>query len=187
MEKSEEIAEDVVCGEANINGRKCFILKAKGPEPNLGRVDEAILKIMQKNRIERVVTIDAAQKLEGEKSGSVAEGVGFAMGGVAEREIIENVLLTKKLPIDSVVVKVGMEEAIMPLKKEIYNSLNKARHMTERAVNRAKKGSKVIVIGVGNSCGISDTKKAVDEVGVVVEMLDKKYKEEEKKQRGGWF
>src|SRR3989344_1524060 len=76
MEKSKEIAEDVMVGEANIEGRKCFIMKAKGPSPHLGREDEAIERIMKKNKISRVVTIDAALKLEGEKSGSVAEGVG---------------------------------------------------------------------------------------------------------------
>ena len=74
------------------------------------------------------------------------------------------------------------------MKKEIYHSLPKAREFTERAVSRAKKGGKVIIIGVGNSCGISDSKKAVEEVKTVVEELDKKYKLEEKKNKGGgWF
>src|SRR3989338_8063405 len=89
-------------------------MKAKGPSPHLGRDDEAIQKIMKKNKIVRVITIDAAQKLEGEKSGSVAEGVGFAMGGWGQREMIESFLMPKKMPIDSIVVKVGMAEAIIP-------------------------------------------------------------------------
>src|SRR3989338_5097063 len=71
MESSKEIAEDVMMATATIEGRKCFILKAKGPAPHLGRVDEAIEKIMKSNKIARVVTIDAGMKLEGEPTGAV--------------------------------------------------------------------------------------------------------------------
>jgi hypothetical protein len=187
VKKSKEIAEDVVMGETEIKGRKCFILKAKGPTPHLGRIDEAINWIMKRHKIARIVTIDAAQKLEGEKSGSVAEGVGFAMGGIGQREMIENVLLPMKKPIDSIVVKVGMIEAILPMKKEIYNSLPKVKITLEKSVERAKKNEKLIIIGVGNSCGIRDDEKAVDEVKVVVEKLDKRYQKEKEEEKGGWF
>ncbi|MBS3053374.1 MAG: DUF1512 family protein [Candidatus Aenigmarchaeota archaeon] len=187
MDKPKEIAEDVVVSEKVVEGRQCYFLKAKGPAPHLGRVDEAIEKIMKKKRIARVVTIDAAGKLEGEKTGSVAEGVGFAMGGIGQREIIENILLPKKMPIDTIVVKVGLEEAILPMKKDIYGALPKTRETVMRAIRRAKKGQAVLVIGVGNSCGVSDTSGAVDEVKKVVENLDRKYKEEKEKKKGGWF
>ncbi len=187
MEKSEDIAEDVVTGKTAINGRTCFVLKAKGPAPHLGRVDEALEQLMKKHRISRVITIDAAQKLEGEKSGSVAEGIGFAMGGVGQREIIENALLPKKIPVDSIVVKVGMEDAIMPLKKEIFASLPKVRSLVEKGVKRAKKGEKIIIIGVGNSSGIGDTKKTVEGVEKIVMELDKKYKKAAEEKKGGWF
>lgn len=187
MDKPKEIAEDVVVSEKVVEGRKCYFLKAKGPAPHLGRVDEAIEKIMKKKRIARVVTIDAAGKLEGEKTGSVAEGVGFAMGGIGQREIIENILLPKKMPIDTIVVKLGIEEAILPMKKDIYNALPKTRETVMRAIRRAKKGQAVLVIGVGNSCGVSDTSGAVDEVKKVVETLDRKYNEEKEKKKGGWF
>ncbi len=187
IDKEKQIAKDIVMGEASIEGRKCFVLKATGPSPHLGRIDEAMNAIMAKNKIARVITIDAAQKLEGEKSGAVAEGVGFAMGGIGQRELIENVLLPKKMPIDSIVVKVGMTEAIMPMKKEVYNSLPKARTLVEKAVKRAKKGGKVIIIGVGNSSGIGNNKKEVEKVKKVVDELDKKYKKEKEKSKGGWM
>ena len=185
MDKSREIAEGVVSGETRINGRKCFVLKAKGPAPHLGRIDEAINKIMSKHKISRFITIDASQKLEGEKTGSVAEGVGFAMGGFAQREIIENVLLSKKKPIDSIVIKVGMEEAIMPMKKEIFKSLPKVEETIKRAVNRTKKNEKVMIIGVGNSCGIGDNKKDIASLNKIIEKLNKK--EGKEKEKSGWF
>ena len=188
IESSKEIAEDIMAGEAVIEGRKCFIMKARGPSPHLGRDDEAIEKIMSKNKISRVITIDAAQKLEGEKSGSVAEGVGFAMGGWGQREMIENSLMQKKMPIDSIVVKVGMTEAIIPMTKDIYDSVPRVHEFVKRAVKRTKKNEKVIIIGVGNSSGIGNSKKETEGVKKIVEELDKKKKaEEEKKKKGGWF
>ncbi len=188
IDKSSEIAEDVVMGTTEIEGRKCFVLKARGQGPHLGRMDEALTKIMKKNKISRVITIDAAQKLEGEKSGSVAEGVGFAMGGWAQREMIENVLLTKGVPLDSIVVKVGMIEAILPMKKEIFASMPKTHELIKRSVRRTKKGQKVVIIGVGNSSGVEDNKKTVDNVKKTVEELDKKFKQkEEMEKKRSWF
>jgi len=188
MDSSSEIAEDIMVGTTTIEGRKCFVMKAKGPSPHLGRDDEAIQKIMKKNKIARVITIDAAQKLEGEKSGSVAEGVGFAMGGWGQREMIENFLMPKKMPIDSIVVKVGMTEAICPMAKDVYDSVPRVHEFIKRAVRRTKKSDKLIIIGVGNSSGIGNNKKEIEKVKEVVEMLDKKKKaEEEKHKKGGWF
>ncbi len=189
IEKSKDIAEEVVMGETTIEGRKCFVLKAKGPAPHLGRMDEAIASVMKKNKIGRIITIDAALKLEGEKTGSVAEGVGFAMGGWGQREMIENILLKQKKPLDSIVVKVGMTEAIIPMPKAIFDALPAAREFIAEAVKRSKKNEKIIIIGVGNSCGIPDTKKGIEDVKKVVLELDKKIKKEEEdhKKRGKWW
>ncbi len=52
---------------------------------------------------------------------------------------------------------------------------------------RAKKGKKVIIIGVGNSSGIGDNKKKIENVKKVVDELDKKYKKEKEKSKGGWM
>ncbi len=188
IEKSKEIAEDTVMGETVIEGRKCFVLKAKGPSPHLGRDDEAIINIMKKHKISRVITIDAGLKLEGEKSGTVVEGVGFAMGGWGQRELIENFLMPRKMPVDSIVVKVGMEDAIVPMTKEVYESVPRVHDLVKRAVKRAKKGQKVIIVGVGNSSGTGNNNKELDGVKKLVDGFDKKKKAEEaKKKKGGWF
>ncbi len=188
MDKSKVIAEDMVAGSATIEGRKCIILKAKGPEPNLGRIDEAIQNVMKKHKIARVVTVDAAQKLEGEKTGSIAEGVGFAMGGFAMREIIENSLLPLKRPIDGIAIKVGMEEALYPMRKEIWEALPKATEAVRRAVRRARKGETVLIIGVGNSSGIPDTRKGLNEIKELVYRVDAKIRQEEEQQKkGSWI
>jgi hypothetical protein len=187
MDSSKEVAEDVMMGTTEIDGRHCFVLKAKGG-PHLGRTDEAIEFILKKHKIARVITVDAAQKLEGEKSGSVAEGIGFAMGGWGQREMIENILMPRGIPIDSIVVKVGMIEAILPLRKDIFAALEKTQDLVKKAARRAKKGEHVIIIGVGNSSGVGDDRKTVAGVKAIVEELDRKAKHEEKaKKKGGWF
>jgi len=188
VDKVKPIAEDMVMGQTTIEGRRCFVIRASGPDPHLGRVDEAIEKIMAHHNIERVVTIDAAQKLEGERSGGVAEGVGFAMGGVAQRDVIENALLPKKKPIDSIVVKVGMEEAIIPMKKEVLESTPVAIEAVKRAVRRAKPGSSVLIIGVGNSVGIPNERKHLPKYKEEILRIAAKVEQREaKQQKGGWF
>ena len=186
IDKSREITDDVVCGETKILGRKAFVLKAKGPGPHLGRIDEALEKILKKNRIARVITVDAAGKLEGEKTGSVAEGVGFAMAYTAERQLIEDILIPRKIPIDAIAVKVGLEEAITPMKMEIKNSIPEVIDAIKTSTKRTKKHDKIIVIGVGNSCGIGDDKKSLEQAEKTISKLDKKLKKEKEKKRR-WF
>jgi len=188
VEKSKPVAEDVVLGQATIEGRRCFVLRATGPSPHLGRIDEAIEKLMARGKIDRVITIDAAQKLEGEATGSVAEGVGFAMGGFAQREMIENALLEKKKPIDSIVVKVGMEDAIAPMKKEILDSVPATIEAVKDSVKRTPRGGSVLIIGVGNSCGIPDSKRELPRAKENILKIAKKIEKHEAQQKkGGWF
>ena len=187
IDKAKPIAEGVVCGETKILGRKVFVLKANGPGPELGRTDEAIEKILKKHKITKVITIDAMSKLEGEKTGSVAFGVGFGMGGSVQREIIENVLLPKKIPVEAIGIKVGFEEAILPMKKEIFNALPTVLELIKESIKKTKKNDKILIIGVGNSSGVGNDKRAVEEVKKIVGQLDRMFKEQQKQKKRGWF
>lgn len=164
MKTPKRIAEDVVYDEVVIKGKRCIVLKANGPQPSLGRIDEAVEKILKKHKVDKVITIDAASKLEGEKTGSVAEGIGFAMGGIVQREIVENLLLPRKIPVYSIVIKVGMTEAIEPMKKAIFNALAKVREKITREIATSKGKGVILIIGIGNSCGIGNTKDAIKQV-----------------------
>ncbi|MFH0837448.1 MAG: DUF1512 family protein [Candidatus Aenigmatarchaeota archaeon] len=188
IDEAVEIAPGTVAGHVKIEGRECFVLKAKGPEPHLGRTDEAVNKLMKKHNFSRIITIDAGLKLEGEQSGKVAEGVGFAMGGYSQRELIENVLLPKKKPIDGIIVKVGLFDAIAPMPKEVLDSIPKVYEALIRSIKRTKPKEKVLIIGVGNSSGIGNDKKAVESVKELIIKNDKKIKEEEKaSKKGSWL
>lgn len=183
MKKSRYLTKEIVYDRRKMFKKEVFIIKASGPEPRLGRIDEAILKIIKRKKIAKVITIDAGSKFEGEKTGSISEGIGFAMGGSFEREIIENILLPRKIPLESIIVKVGFEEAIMPMKKEILKSVPLAIEAVENAIKRTKEKGAIIVIGVGNSCGIGNNQNEIKEIEKKINEIEKKYYAKNKRKK----
>ncbi len=186
--KTTEISEGTVVTEKKISGKNVFILKANGPGANLGNIDEAIKKIAAKNKVDKIVTIDAQGALESEKTGTVAEGVGFVMGlRGAERFFAETFLTEKNIPVDGVVVKMKPEEALMPMKKEIKNSLPLVNEAVMRSLKEAKK--KAIIVGVGLTVGVGNNKNAAK---LAEEKIDKYHRKvererEEKEKKKGIF
>ena len=179
--KFKEIEEDIIMSETKINGRTVFLLKAKGPGGRIGYPGKAVAKLVKKHKISRIITVDAAAKLEGEKTGSVAEGVGVAMGGPGvERSYIETIATEKNIPLDSIIVKMSSEEAITPMRKSIIDAVPEVIKTIERCIDRTKKGDKVIVVGVGNTSGIGNNAKEVKSVEEWVKNYEKKLKMENK-------
>jgi len=182
--KTKEIEEDILMAEVSIEGRKCFVLKAKGPGGRLGRPGKAVEKIVKQHKIARIITIDAAAKLEGEKTGSIAEGVGVAMGGPGvERSYIEDVAVKYNIPLDSIIIKMKPEEAILPMKKEIKDAVPFVLERVKEAVRRAEKGQKIIIVGVGNTSGIGNSAEDAKKTENWVEEYTRKIKEKEKNKR----
>lgn len=180
MKKPKDIAQGIVMDRARIAGRDVVVLKAKGPDPELGRMDEALKKLVRRGEIAKVITVDAALKLQGEKTGKVAEGVGFAMGGISQREIIENILLPKNIPVDAVVCKIDMSEGIAPMTKDIYNALPKLRAKVEEIISDTNQKGTIILIGVGNTTGVGNSQEWVEKVGKVVRKISKSSGKEKK-------
>ncbi|MBL7205963.1 MAG: DUF1512 family protein [Candidatus Aenigmarchaeota archaeon] len=179
-----KIEEGIAMVNVKIDGKNCFVIKASGPGGRLGFPGKAVERIANKNKIARIITVDAAAKLEGEKTGSVAEGVGVAMGGPGvERSYIEAVVVKKNIPMDSVIVKMSPEEAIEPMKKSIKDAYPTVRESISRSLKRVKKNEKVIIVGVGNSSGVGDSEKEVKEMEKWVDNRHKKQKNKKKKGR----
>jgi len=174
MENPKEIEGHMAYDIKKIEGRKVIFIKASGPEPELGRLDDTLKKLFRNHKINRVLTIDAGAKLEGEKTGSVSEGVGFAMGGIAEREILENMIMKRNIPIDSIIVKMSTEEAIKPMKTDIFKSLKEINNYILESIRRTKKGGTIVIVGVGNTIGVGNKKTVVQAVEKVVKKLNKK-------------
>ncbi|BDB97009.1 DUF1512 domain-containing protein [Saccharolobus caldissimus] len=152
-------SRDTVAGEVQFEGRKLVVIKAEGPMATVGRPGEAVANVIEeyKGKVSRIITIDAALKLEGEKTGSIAEGTGVAMGDPGPEKIsIERVAVKYNIPIDAVIVKMSMEEAITEMRKEIYQAASKALELVKKIIlERTKAGDVVVIVGVGNTVGVA--------------------------------
>ena len=156
--KTRKIAKDCVVAEVPFEGRTAFVIKAEGPGGNVGKPGDAIKEVIEENdgKIATVVMIDAALKLEGEGLGEVAEGVGAAIGGPGvDQYKIEESLLKYHIPINAVIVKEDVGDAVSPLRKEIFDSVDSVVERVKQVVlERTKEGDKVIIAGIGNTIGI---------------------------------
>jgi len=183
-EKMAEIEEDILMAKVRMDGRNLFLLKARGPGGRIGRPGKAVEKLVNSYKIARVVTIDAAAKLEGEKTGSLAEGVGVAMGGPGvDRTYIEDVVVKKGIPLDSIVIKMSQEEAIKPMRKSIKDAVPGAIESVRRSIEMTKPGDNIIVVGVGNTSGVGNSKKQAEEAEKWVDDYDRKLKAMKKKSK----
>ncbi len=153
-----DVPEEFVRSDIMIDGRNVVILKAKGPGGRVGKPGLAVQKVVEQynGKVAGIVTVDAALKLEGEKTGEIVQGVGVALGDPGpEKNKIEQVATDYNIPIQAVIVKQAMEEAITYMKKEIVDSVDNAIVRVKEIVNEmAKAGETVIVVGIGNTLGV---------------------------------
>jgi len=153
-----KIPKDCVVATVPIEGRTAYVLKAEGPGGNVGKTGDAIKTIIEENegKIATIIMIDAALKLEGEEVGEVAEGVGAAIGGPGVDQFkIEESILKYRIPINAVIVKEDIGDAVSPMRKEIFDSVDKAIERVKQVVlEKTKEGDKVIIAGIGNTIGI---------------------------------
>jgi len=122
------IARETVYSEEIRLGRKLYMLKAEGPAASVGRPGEAVYRLVAELglRIDAIIMIDAALKLEGEKTGAIAEGVGSAIGGIGvERYQIEDVATKFSIPTYAIIVKQSVQDAITVMRKEISDSFDR--------------------------------------------------------------
>ncbi len=183
-----EFDDETLYVQKNLFGKQVIIVKAKGPGGRLGKLGRVVEKLSKGKKIAKIITIDAALKLEGEKTGSVAEGIGVAIGGSGvDRSYIENVSTQSRIPIDAVAIKMSQEEAVMPMKNEIFNSVNHAMKVVEENLKRTRGHGKIIIVGVGNCSGIGNNKKAAMQVETLIrknaQTVKKKEEEEEREQK----
>ncbi|RLI29766.1 MAG: DUF1512 domain-containing protein [Candidatus Hecatellales archaeon] len=157
--KVEKIEKDMVFGETELEGRHVIVLKAEGPGGNVGKPGEAIEKLIDTYgyRPAIIVMVDAAQKFEGEDTGDVADGVGAAIGGIGtEKYRIEEVAHKHKIPLYAVIIKESLREAIAPMKKEIYEGVDKAIETVKKIIReKTREGDLVLIAGIGNTIGIA--------------------------------
>jgi hypothetical protein len=147
---------EMVYAEKGFEGRKLILIKAQGPGGRVGKPGEMVEWLVRRKKPSRIIMIDAALKLEGERSGEVIEGVGAAIGGPpTEKYKIEQVAVKHKIPLDALIIKESFREAITSLNSRVASACDRAVELVEEAVRRrTKPGDTVIVAGIGNTIGI---------------------------------
>jgi len=157
--ETRKVEKDMVAAETTLEGRKVIALKAEGPGGNVGKPGDAIRKILEENngKASMIIMVDAALKLEGEKTGEISEGIGAAIGGIGtERFKIEEEATKFGIPVYAIVIKQSIQEAVTTMKKEIAEAAEPVIETMKRLiVERTKEGELVIIAGIGNTAGIA--------------------------------
>ena len=155
-EDKQIISFQTVLAKINYEKRKLFLVKAEGPGSTVGRPDDALQKIVDTDKIDAIIMIDAALKMEGEDSASIARGFGAAIGGIGtEKFQIEQIATQNEIPVFSIVVKQSVKEAITLMTKEIADQADNVRlQVNEMILENTIEGQSVVIIGVGNTAGV---------------------------------
>ncbi|WP_371504790.1 DUF1512 domain-containing protein [Nitrosopumilus adriaticus] len=154
--KKETIAFQTTLVKSEFEGRKLFLVKAEGPGSTVGRPADGLEKIVSENKIDAIIMIDAALKMEGEDSATVARGFGAAIGGIGtEKFQIEAIATSKNIPVFSIVVKQSVKEAITLMTKEIADTADSVREQVNEMIREnTTQGQSIVIIGVGNTGGV---------------------------------
>ncbi|KUO79944.1 MAG: hypothetical protein AT718_06610 [Vulcanisaeta sp. JCHS_4] len=159
VEEISHNVKDTYIGLCNFEGRRVYVVKARGPGGTVGNLDDGIAYLVERVSVKPrfIITVDAALKLEGERTGSIAEGVGVAMGGIGvERFNIERIASKYGIPLYAVLIKMSMPEALSAMPKEVEGAVNDAVERVKRIIREGvREGEEVILVGVGNTGGVA--------------------------------
>lgn len=150
------ITFETVYAEIDFEQRKLFLLKAEGPTATVGRPGDAVEILVKEKKPNIIVMVDAALKLEGEDSGTIAQGFGAAIGGVGtDRFQIEEVATNNNIPVYAIVIKQSIKEAITLMTKEIADKAKDVESQVYQTIREnTTHGQSVLVVGVGNTLGV---------------------------------
>ena len=99
---------------------------------------------------------------------------------------IEEVALARRIPLDAVAVKVSDEDALSVMKRELVEAAPQALKMVEAAVQRAGSKERILIIGVGNTCGVGNDSASV-EIGMGKLAMHWKTEKSDEEKKSGWF
>jgi hypothetical protein len=153
----DESVKDTTVMLGEWEGRKVYIVRARGPGGTVGRPGEAVKKVIEmEGKVDTVITIDAALKLEGEETGKIAEGAGVAIGGPGvDKFKIETIAKEKNVSLYAIAIFQSIAEAITPMRESISKATEQVLEKVKEIIRKyvPEKGV-VIVAGIGNTVGI---------------------------------
>ena len=155
-----ELAENIVGAEVEIEGRRAFIIKAKGPGSEVGRPGVAIERVVEsrEGNVALIIMIDAASKLEGEPTAEVVEGIGAAIGDPGPEKLrIEEVAVKYNIPLHAIAIKEDPLDAITAMREEIAKSADEVIERVKMAIrSKTMPGDFVLIAGIGNTLGVGN-------------------------------
>ncbi|OLS30596.1 MAG: hypothetical protein ThorAB25_08730 [Candidatus Thorarchaeota archaeon AB_25] len=155
---SHEISREVGYYKVEAEGRTVYAMRATGPGGTVGKPGLGVKKLVDKfgNKITRIITIDAALKLEGEELGRVSEGTGAAIGDLGpEKHAMEQTATERGIGIEAIVIKEDEAAAVGVMDKRILDSVPEVIERIKASIlKRTKPGDSVILAGIGNTIGI---------------------------------
>lgn len=155
----EDIAKHTIAFSGDFEGRTLWFVRAKGHGGHVGKPGLGIKKVVDrhKGKIARIITVDAGLKLEGEETGQVISGVGAAIGDPGpEKFKMEDSGVKHNIPIDAIVIKESLEDALSPMKKALVDAVPKVIDRLKTLIlNNSAKGDTLIIAGIGNTIGIA--------------------------------
>ncbi|NHI83168.1 MAG: DUF1512 domain-containing protein [Candidatus Thorarchaeota archaeon] len=153
-----EISREVGYYPVEVEGRTVYALRATGPGGTVGKPGLAVKTLVEQNkgRIARIITVDAALKLEGEELGRVSEGTGAAIGDLGpEKHAMEQAATENNIGIEAIVIKENEAAAVGVMDKKILDAVPEVIERIRTAIlKRTKPGDKIILAGIGNTIGI---------------------------------
>jgi hypothetical protein len=183
--------EEMILVKKKIRRRNVIIMRAMGPGGRIGELGDSVVSVVRKNRIAKIITIDAAAKLKGEKTGSVADAVGVAIGGIGtDSFVIEEIAIKKKIPLEAYAIKINQKKTIQPVLPSVITATREVVRRVEENVAETKEKGTILIVGVGNCSGISNTPAAVadaEKLAKKVQHIVTERKKKEKKNRLAWL
>jgi hypothetical protein len=154
--EKQKVAFETVWSQTEHEGRKLYLLKAEGPLATVGRPGDGVEHIVLQYKPDAIIMIDAAVKLEGEDSATVAQGFGAAIGGIGtDRFQIEEIATKNNIPIYSVVIKQSIKEAITLMTKQIADKAEDVESQVYQIIlENTKPNQSALIVGVGNTLGV---------------------------------
>ncbi len=160
-ESVEEAAEDIIVSEESIDDSEYIVMKSKGPGARLGKYGNAVESVADEHDIEKIITVDAGMRFEGEETGTIVDGVGVMMGGPGvEKSKIEEAAMNNEIPLEGFIVKQSGPQASKPMHKKIWDAREEAVNILKDEIRNSE--GKLLIIGVGNTCGAGNSQESLE-------------------------
>ena len=160
------LTETMIGQSISFENRECICVRAKGPAALTGNPGQALKQVFiqcenENKDIKLILSIDLILRLEGENSGTIAQGIGVAIGGGSSEHLdqyqIETLAINHNPPIptESIVCRESLEESVNSISELISRGIPKIVRMVKQIIrSQTQPGEVIVILGIGNALGV---------------------------------